>query len=71
MNKKTLEEIAFKEIDKHRDKIIDIANSILHEPEVGFKEKNTAQKVKEAFEEIGIKYRSELAVTGIKDKEDK
>ena len=66
MDKKTLQDIAFKEIDKHRNKIIDIANSILHEPEEGFKEKKTAQKVKEVFEELGIKYRSELAITGIK-----
>ena len=66
MTKKALKDIAFKEIDKHRDKIISIANSILHEPEEGFKEKKTAEKVKEAFEEFGIKYRSDLAITGIK-----
>ena len=66
MDKNALKDIAFKEIEKHRDKIIDIANSILHEPEEGFKEKKTAQKVKEAFNSIGIKYRSDLAITGIK-----
>ncbi len=66
MDKKTLIESAFKEIDKHRNKIINIANSILHEPEEGFKEKKTSKKVKEVFEELGIKYRSELAITGIK-----
>lgn len=66
MDKKALQNMAFKEIDNYRDKIIDIANSILHEPEEGFKEKKTAQKVKKAFEELGIEYRSELAVTGIK-----
>lgn len=66
MNKKSLIETAFKEIDKHRDKIISIANSILHEPEEGFKEKKTSRKIKEIFEELGIKYRSELAITGIK-----
>ena len=66
MNKKALIDTAFNEIDNHRDKVINIANSILHEPEVGFKEKKTAQKVKDIFEELGIKYRSELAVTGIK-----
>ena len=59
-------DISFNEIDKHRDKIIDIANSILHEPEVGFKEQKTAKKVIEIFEELGIEYRNELAVTGIK-----
>lgn len=66
MNKKDLIKTAFKEIDKHQDKIINIANSILHEPEEGFKEKKTAIKVKEAFEELCIKYRSDLAITGIK-----
>ncbi len=38
MTRKVLIDTAFNEIDKHRDKIINIANSILHEPEVGFKE---------------------------------
>ena len=66
MTKKVLIDTAFNEIDKQRDKIINIANSILHEPEVGFKEHKTAKKVKDIFEELGIEYRSELAVTGIK-----
>ncbi len=66
MTKKALVDTAFSEIDKHRDKIIDIAKSILHEPEEGFKEYKTARKVKKAFEDIGIKYRSDLAITGIK-----
>jgi amidohydrolase len=66
MNKKNLIKIAFDEIDKNRDLIIKIGNSILHEPEEGFRENKTAQKVKEAFDELGILYRSDLALTGIK-----
>ena len=66
MNKEILIQTAFEEIDKYRDKIINIADSILKEPEEGFKEYKTALKVKDVFEDLGIKYRSDLALTGIK-----
>ena len=66
MSKQELIKTAFDEIEKHRDIIINIGNSILHEPEEGFREYKTALKVKEAFDELGIRYRSNLALTGIK-----
>lgn len=66
MNRKELIRIAFEKIDANRDKIINFAESINREPEVGFKEIKTAAKVKAAFTGLGIKYKSDLAITGVK-----
>ena len=66
MNKEKIIKTAFEEIDRYRNKIINIADSILNGPEEGFREYKTALKVKEVFEDLGIKYRSDLALTGIK-----
>ena len=66
MTKKELIRIAFKEIDANQDKIIHFAEAINREPEVGFKEIKTAAKVKAAFAGLGIKYKSDLAITGVK-----
>lgn len=52
-------------IDKNRDKIIAIGESIFREPELGFKEFKTAQKVKTVFEELGLSYKDGVARTGV------
>jgi len=54
-----------KAIDDNRDKIIAVGDSIYSEPELGYKEVLTAGKVKNIFDELGIKYKSDIAVTGI------
>ena len=35
-------------------------------PELGFKEERTAQRVKEAFQEAGLPFQDQLAITGVK-----
>lgn len=52
-------------IDKHRDAIIACGEYILRHPELGFREMQTSQYVKEAFQKLGIPYRDNLAVTGV------
>ena len=52
-------------IDKNRDKIIAIGESIFREPELGFKEFKTAEKVKNEFRELGIEYKDKVARTGV------
>ena len=52
-------------IDNNRDRIISIGESIFREPELGFKEFKTAQKVKEVFDELGMAYQDEVAITGV------
>jgi len=60
-----LKKRACEAIDKNRDKIIAIGDSIFAEPELGYKEFKTAEKVKKAFDEMGFKYQDGVAVTGV------
>ena len=53
-------------IDAHREDIIRCGEDILRNPELGFKEFKTAERIRQEFEKLGIPYRAELAVTGIK-----
>ncbi|MCO6547758.1 MAG: amidohydrolase [Gilliamella sp.] len=43
-----------------------IAESIWAEPELGYKEHKTAQKVEQTFEKLGIPFKNKLAITGVK-----
>ena len=47
-----------KAIDENRDAIISCGEYILHNPEFGYKEFKTSQRVKEEFEKLGIPYKS-------------
>lgn len=57
-----------KAIDKNAEKIIKLANEIDNNPELGFKEFKTSEIVKEFFHDLNLKYRDELAITGVKAK---
>ena len=61
-----LKKLAIEEIDRHRDTIIDTAQSIWNEPEEGFREYKTARKIEEIYRLLDIPYQKELAITGIK-----
>jgi amidohydrolase len=65
LTKERLKEIAIGEIDKNRDNIIAIGDSILSEPELGYKEYKTAEKIKKVFDEIGLSYRDGVGITGV------
>ncbi|MEA4919934.1 MAG: amidohydrolase [Clostridiaceae bacterium] len=65
MNVKKMKKLACEAIDKNADKIIGIAESIFAEPELGYKEFKTAEKVKAVFEELGYEYKAGIAVTGV------
>ncbi|PID56869.1 amidohydrolase [candidate division KSB3 bacterium] len=66
MTKEALKKMAVQAIEKHRETIIKTAKSIWAEPEEGYREYKTAQKVEEIFADWGIPYEKGLAVTGIK-----
>ena len=53
-------------IDEHQDEIIRIGRDIFDHAEMGFREYQTAQKVKEYFRKYGISYSENLAITGVK-----
>lgn len=57
-----------KAIDNNSEKIIDFAKQVGQNPELGFKEKKTAERVANFFSEIGLNCKEGLALTGVKAK---
>ncbi|MBI3972155.1 MAG: amidohydrolase [Chloroflexi bacterium] len=55
-------------IDRRAGELIRIADDIYHHPELGFKEFRTAGIVTGFFERLGLPYRDQLAITGVKAK---
>ncbi len=53
-------------IDERRDDIINIGESIMDAPELGFKETQTAERVKQTFDQVGLTFEDGLAITGVK-----
>ena len=53
-------------IDQAEKEIVNIGEAIMDSPELGFKEFNTARKVCELFQTLGLPYEEELAQTGVK-----
>lgn len=66
MNKNELKQKVCQFIDASAQEISSYANSVAAEPELGFKETKTATKLAKQFASLGIKYESELAITGVK-----
>lgn len=61
-----LKSIVCQEIDRRSEEIIGVAQTILENPEPGFREVKTSRLVGEKFSELGIPYRDGLALTGVK-----
>lgn len=51
-------------IDDHREAIVSLAESVHAEPELGYKETKTTEKVVREFDGLGLDVETELAVTG-------
>ena len=49
-----------------RDEITAIGDAIYADPELGFKETRTAQRVADYFDTLGLTYRTGLGITGVK-----
>lgn len=54
------------EIERRRDDLVDIAETLFRHPECGYREHFASQLVQDKFEEMGLPYRSGLAITGVK-----
>jgi amidohydrolase len=54
------------EIDRHGDALIDVAKTILHNPEPGFREEKTSRLVAQKFRDFGIPFEEGIAITGLK-----
>ncbi len=53
-------------IQANRDAIYAIGDAIYADPELGFKEFHTAERVAAYFDRLGLAYRTELGITGVK-----
>ncbi|MBQ8402754.1 MAG: amidohydrolase [Clostridia bacterium] len=53
-------------IDRSADRILSLAEKILAEPELGYREEKTSALVRETFDALGIPYTWPHAVTGVK-----
>ena len=53
-------------IDRRQEEIIAIGDDVFAHPELGYKEFRTADVVKKHFGALGIPYRDQLAITGVK-----
>lgn len=63
-----LKDKACEAIDAHRDEIISLAEEIWANPELGFNEKQTSQKLVGLFRGLDLELESDLALTGVKAK---
>ncbi|HCF74792.1 MAG TPA: amidohydrolase, partial [Gammaproteobacteria bacterium] len=55
-------------IDARHDDIISIGETILRNPETGFREFKTERLVAETMQNVGLEIQSGLAITGVKSK---
>ena len=53
-------------VEASRERIVSLGESVMDEPEVGFKEHRTADRVKSIFEEAGLPFEEGLALTGVR-----
>lgn len=65
-SREELKRKVFEEIDSHADEIINLSQTILNNPEPGFREVKTSQLVAGKFAELGIPFRAGLALTGVR-----
>ena len=66
LSRQELKQRACAAIDRSEAEIVGVARQILNNPEPGFSEAKTARLVADKFDELGIDYRTGLALTGVK-----
>ena len=66
MTKEQLKQKVCQAIEENRERILAFGESIYREPELGFKEVKTAEKVEKLFQSLDIPYEKGLALTGVK-----
>lgn len=65
MTKEQLKELVLQAIEENKEEFISIGKEIFQNPELGFKEENTAKIVKDTFSKLNIPFESEIALTGV------
>ncbi len=62
----SLKSAALSAIDRRREWLIDVAKTVLSQPEPGFQEVKTSRLVSEKLAEVGVPHENGIALTGIK-----
>jgi amidohydrolase len=65
-SKADLKSAVCRAIDANREEIVDVAKAIFADPEPGFREQATADRVARKFQQWNIPFESGLAITGLK-----
>ncbi|HHT85094.1 MAG: amidohydrolase [Bacillota bacterium] len=66
MTKEEIKRSVLEQIDKHREKIIELGQQIMANPELGYKEFKTSALVRESLTELGLEdITGGLAITGV------
>lgn len=66
MDVSQLKQAVCEAIDASQVQIVDIGESIMDDPELGFKEFNTSNRVKDEFQSLGLTPDQGMAITGVK-----
>ena len=65
-NAAELKQAVIAQIDRRRTEILELADFILHHPEPGYREFQTAERVKNELIKLGLNPKTGLAITGIR-----
>ncbi len=65
-NREELKAKVCQEIDRRSEEIVNVARTILENPEPGFREQKTSKFIARKFGELGLTFKDELALTGVK-----
>lgn len=65
MTQQELKDLACGIIDAHRERITALGDSVFAEPETGWKEFKTAEKIKKVFESLGYPTADKQCITGV------
>ena len=66
MTKEMLKQLVVEEIDRNKEKIITIGDTIFNNPELGFKEYKTSRLAADTLRALGLPCEEGLALTGVK-----
>lgn len=66
LSKEELKRLVSDVIDSRADELINVAQTILNNPEPGFRETKTSRLVSNKFGELGLRSRAGLAMTGVR-----
>ena len=66
MNNEQLKKKVCEVIDANKEKLCAIGHTLFTNPELGYKEVLASQMVRDTFDELGIAYERDLAITGVK-----